>query len=117
MPPKVARKMTGQILWKESGILRDREELERALDSLRRTGQEMLPRIDAQTPKEILEKMEVENAILVGEMITRCATMREETRGSHFRRDFLKMNDRKWRGNIFLKKAGEGMSLAFHPLE
>jgi succinate dehydrogenase/fumarate reductase flavoprotein subunit len=49
-------------------------------------------------------------------MITRCAIMREETRGAHFRKDFPKTDDPKWRGNIFLKKTGEGMSLAFHPL-
>jgi succinate dehydrogenase/fumarate reductase flavoprotein subunit len=116
VPPKVARKMIGQILWKGSGILRDRKELESALDSLRRTRQETLPRIVAENPKEILEKMEVENALLVGEMITRCAIMREETRGAHFRKDFPKTDDQKWRGNIFLKKTGEGMSLAFRPL-
>jgi succinate dehydrogenase/fumarate reductase flavoprotein subunit len=116
LPPKVVRKMVGQILWKESGILRNRKELESALDSLRRIRQEMLPRMDEETPKQILEKMEVENAILVGEMITRCAIMREETRGAHFRKDFPKTDDQKWRGNIFLKKTGEGMSLAFRPL-
>ena len=96
--------MIGEILWKESGILRDRKGLESALDSLRRIGQEILPQINAETPKEILEKMEVENAILVGEMITRCAIMREESRGAHFRKDFPKTDDQKWRGNIFLEE-------------
>jgi succinate dehydrogenase/fumarate reductase flavoprotein subunit len=108
--------MIGQILWKEGGILRDRKQLEGALASLCRIRQERLPRINAETPKEILEKMEVENAIRVGEMITRSAIMREETRGAHFRKDFPKTDDQKWRGNIFLKKRGEGMSLVFHPL-
>jgi succinate dehydrogenase/fumarate reductase flavoprotein subunit len=116
LPPKAARKMIGEILWKETGILRDRQGLENALDSLRRIGQETLPQITAGTPKETLEKMEVENALLVGEMITRCAIMREESRGAHFRKDFPKTDDPKWRGNIFLKKTGEGMSLNFHPL-
>jgi succinate dehydrogenase/fumarate reductase flavoprotein subunit len=72
--------------------------------------------MNAETPKETLEKMEVKNAILVGEMITRCALMREESRGAHFRKDFPKTDDQKWRGNIFLKKTGDGMSLKFRPL-
>ena len=116
LSPKAARKMIGEILWKESGILRDRKGLEGALDSLRRIRQEILPQINAGTPKETLEKMEVKNAILVGEMITRCALMREESRGAHFRKDFPKTDDQKWRGNIFLKKTGDGMSLDFRPL-
>ena len=116
LSPKAARKMIGEILWKESGILRDRKGLEGALDSLRRIGREILPQINPETPKEILEKMEVENAVLVGEMITRCAIMREESRGAHFRKDFPKTDDPKWRGNIFLKKSGDGMSLEFRPL-
>ena len=116
LSPKAARKMIGEILWKESGILRDRKGLEGALDSLRRIRQEILPQMNAETPKEILEKMEVKNAILVGEMITRCALMREESRGAHFRKDFPKTDDQKWRGNIFLKKTGDGMSLEFRPL-
>jgi succinate dehydrogenase/fumarate reductase flavoprotein subunit len=114
--PKVARKMIGHILWKESGILRDQKGLENAMESLRRVRNEILPQINTETSKEILEKMEVENAILVGEMITRCAMMREESRGAHFRKDFPKTDDQRWRGNIFLKQSGEGMSLTFHPL-
>ena len=116
LSPKAARKMIGEILRKESGILRDRKGLSRGLDSLCGIRQEILPQIDAQTPKEILERMEVDSALLVGEMITRSAIMREESRGAHFRKDFPKTDDEKWRGNIFLKKAGEGMSLAFRPL-
>ena len=35
---------------------------------------------------------------------------------THFRKDFPKTDDQKWKGNIFLKKSGDGMSLAFRPL-
>jgi succinate dehydrogenase/fumarate reductase flavoprotein subunit len=114
--PKVARRMIGQILWKKSGILRDRKGLESAMGSLQRVRDEILPQINTETSKEILEKMEVENAILVGEMITRCAMMREESRGAHFRKDFPKVDDQRWRGNIFLKRSGDGMLLEFRPL-
>jgi succinate dehydrogenase/fumarate reductase flavoprotein subunit len=114
--PKVIKKMIGQILWKESGILRERKGLESALESLQRFRKEILPQQNAEAPKEILEKMEAENAILVGEMITRCAIMREESRGAHFRKDFPRTDDQNWRGNIFLSKSEEGMLLKFRPL-
>jgi len=58
----------------------------------------------------------VENALLVGEMIVKSASMRKESRGAHFRKDFPRINDQKWKGNIFLKKSAEGIGVEFHPL-
>ncbi|MCX5907745.1 MAG: hypothetical protein NTY64_11315, partial [Deltaproteobacteria bacterium] len=78
--------------------------------------EENLPAVNTPGPKEILEKMEVENALWVGEMIIRSALRREESRGAHFRKDFLKTDDRKWMGNIFLKKSASGMDLEFRRL-
>jgi succinate dehydrogenase/fumarate reductase flavoprotein subunit len=116
LSPRAMKKIIGEILWKKSGILRDGEGLEGAIESLRRIQVENLPEIKAETPKEVLEKMEVENGILVGEMITRSALMREESRGAHFRKDFPQTDDQKWKGSIFLKKSPEGFELEFRPL-
>ena len=114
--PRALRKKIGETLWKDGGILRDGIGLRRALESLRLIREETLQGMRAETGKEILEKMEVENGLLVGEMIIRSALLREESRGAHFRKDFPKADDPKWKGNIFLKKSGEGMRLEFRPL-
>jgi succinate dehydrogenase/fumarate reductase flavoprotein subunit len=116
-PPKILRKMIGEVLWEKSGILRDEEGLINAMKSLQRIRAKNLPEIKAETPKEILETMEVENALWVGEMITRSALMRKESRGAHFREDFPKTDDQNWKGNIFLKKSEGGMTLEFRPLK
>ena len=50
----------------------------------------------------------MENALLVGEMISRSALLREESRGAHYREDFPNPDDLKWKGNIFLKKSARG---------
>jgi succinate dehydrogenase/fumarate reductase flavoprotein subunit len=115
-PPKILRKMIGEILWEKSGILRDEEGLVNAMESLQRIRAKDLPEIKAETPKEILERMEIENALRVGEMITRSALMRKESRGAHMREDFAKTDDQNWKGNIFLKKSEAGMRLEFRPL-
>jgi len=117
LPPKILKKMMGEILWKEGGILRTQEGLLKALESLQRMHRENLPQIKTETPKENLERMELDKAILVGEMIIRSALMREESRGAHFRKDFPQADDQKWKGNIFLRKAGESMELEFRPLK
>ncbi|MBU1209183.1 MAG: FAD-binding protein [Proteobacteria bacterium] len=116
LPPRLIRKKIGEILWREGGILREESGLSSALGALKRMKQEDLPRAKTESPKEILEKMEVENALLVAEMVLQSALMREESRGVHFRKDFPHPDDQKWKGNIFLRKRGEGMKLEFRPL-
>ena len=115
-PAKTLRKKIGEILWKQGGILREGGGLASAREALRNIEQEDLPRAKVDSPKEILERMEVENALLVGEMILKSALMRQESRGAHFRKDFPLTDDQKWKGNIFLKKSKEGMNLEFRPL-
>ncbi len=113
LPPRKVRQSLAEILWREGGILRNGKALEGALATIRHMQAENLPRAKTETPKEMLEKMESENAFLVAEMILRSALMREESRGAHFRSDFPTMNDQKWKGNIFIKKSGQGMQLEF----
>ena len=114
--PGAVRKMVGAILWENAAIMRDGRGLRMALDSLLQLRQESLPAMKVQDHKDVLVKMEVENALLVGEMIVRCALMREESRGAHFRMDFPQSDDRKWKGSIFLRKAATGMHLEFLPV-
>jgi succinate dehydrogenase/fumarate reductase flavoprotein subunit len=116
LPAKAIRKKVGEILWKQGGIARDEGGLSSALDALGQIKKEDLPQAKAESPKEVLEKMELENALLVGEMILKGALMRKESRGAHFRRDFPKTDDQNWRGNIFLKKSEKGMELEFRQL-
>jgi len=115
-PPRELRKMVGKILWEKAGIIRDQDGLQSAIESIERMREDDLAEARTATAKEILEKLEVENALLVGEMISRSALMREETRGAHYRKDFLKTDDLKWKGNIFLKKSTTDMVLEFKPL-
>jgi fumarate reductase (CoM/CoB) subunit A len=116
LAPRLIRKEIAEILWKKGGILREEGGLSSALKALEKIKQEDLPRAKTESSKEVLEKMEVENALLVGEMIVKSALMREESRGAHFRKDFPQTNDPEWKGNIFLKKSAGGVHLTFQPL-
>jgi fumarate reductase (CoM/CoB) subunit A len=116
LPPGRVRRMIAEILWKEGGILRSGGGLKKTVKALQDIQEEDFPNIKAENSKEILEKLEVEKALLVGEMIVRSALLREESRGAHFRSDFPKTDDQKWKGNIFLKKGKGGMELEFRPL-
>lgn len=116
LPPKLLRKKIGEILWNNAGILRDKDSLTAAQRELERIKKEEFPKMATQTSKEILEKIEIENALLVAEMIIKTALWRQESRGAHFRQDFPNPDD-NWQGNIFLQKLDDGMNLQFRPIK
>jgi succinate dehydrogenase/fumarate reductase flavoprotein subunit len=66
LSPRSVRKAIAEVLWKEGGILRDEGGLISALEGLERIKERELPGASAKTPKEILEKVEAENALVVG---------------------------------------------------
>jgi succinate dehydrogenase/fumarate reductase flavoprotein subunit len=115
-PPRDLRKKFGKILWDNVGIIRNKKSLSQALKAMAQMEREELPAARRSTPKEILEKLEMENALQVGEMIARSALLREESRGAHYREDFPEADDARWRGNVFLKNEKGKMDLEFHTL-
>jgi len=115
-PPRELRRKFGKTLWESAGIIRDRRSLLGALTAFRQMEKEELPAARVSTPKEMLEKMEMKGALLVGEMIARSALLREETRGAHCREDFPEADDTRWKGNIFLRNEKGKMALEFRPL-
>jgi succinate dehydrogenase/fumarate reductase flavoprotein subunit len=116
LKPKALRKAIGEILWDQGGIVREENGLIQALDALAKMRDQDLPKVKPENPKEVLEKLEVENALEVGEMILRSGLFRKETRGSHFRKDYPKTDDVNWKGSVFLKKSDAGMKLEYRPV-
>ncbi len=55
--------------------------------------------------------MQVESSLIVCEAIIRCALMRQESRGAHYRSDFPKTDDEKWKVNIYCRNEGRNMVL------
>ncbi|MDO8885658.1 L-aspartate oxidase [Candidatus Oleimmundimicrobium sp.] len=50
---------------------------------------------------------ELQNMLTVAKLITQAALIREESRGAHFRSDFPKNDDSKWKKHIILKRGLE----------
>jgi succinate dehydrogenase / fumarate reductase flavoprotein subunit len=55
--------------------------------------------------------LEVKSSLVVREAIIRCALMRQESRGAHYRSDFPNIDDDKWKVNIYCRKDGRDMVL------
>jgi succinate dehydrogenase/fumarate reductase flavoprotein subunit len=54
----------------------------------------------------------VKSSLIACEAIIRSALMRQESRGAHYRSDFPKLDDERWKVNIYCRKEGEGLSVA-----
>jgi len=61
--------------------------------------------------ENVVRTWEVKSAIVVCEAIIRSALMRQESRGAHYRFDFPKLDDKKWKVNIYCKQKGNGIAL------
>jgi succinate dehydrogenase/fumarate reductase flavoprotein subunit len=61
--------------------------------------------------EDVALTMEVKSSLVVCEAILRSALMRQESRGAHYRSDFPKIDDEKWKVNIYCRKESNGMVL------
>ena len=69
------------------GPLRDAKGLRRAKKELQEL-QSMMDRVQVTTPSDVQKRIEVEGGILSAVLVADFALAREESRGSHYRRDF-----------------------------
>ena len=93
-PPSVAS--LEALMWKDVGIVRSKESLEKA-KAILAGWQRMMPSEPTDRPSH-----ELANMILTGQLITQAALAREESRGAHFRTDFPQEAE-KWRRHIVFR--------------
>ncbi|MFL6432407.1 MAG: FAD-dependent oxidoreductase [Nitrososphaeraceae archaeon] len=61
---------------------------------------------DNNNTENIVLTWQVKSSLIACEAIIRSALMREESRGAHFRSDFPKLDDERWKLNIYCRKEG-----------
>ena len=107
IPSKSVRSSLKEIMWKKVGIVRNKDDLESALEEFRRIEEENIPRLEVSKNRDILEALEIMNGLIVGELIARSALLRTESRGAHYRSDYPTQNDQDWLKRIIIKKSGD----------
>ena len=95
--------MTGEV-----GVLRNEQGLATAADDLAALAAEghVEPGPDA---------WETTNLITVARALTAAATLREETRGSHWREDHPERDDEQWAGHVDVVLEHGSVLGSFHP--
>ena len=97
-----------KIMWDDVGVIRNRQGLEQARDALRELEKEFPGRPAHRQGENPVDVCELSSAIKVASLILDAALLREESRGSHFRRDFPEIDDAKWRGHLQVHLGPDG---------
>jgi len=88
-----------RIMSEYVGIIRDGEGLRHAKNLVEKY-HEMLVNMKNTTP----EDWELQNIVMLSGLVIESALKREESRGAHYRSDFSKTDDEKWKTHIVVKK-------------
>lgn len=94
------------------GIFRKRNEIEEGLAKIERI-KERYRNVHVSSPTlhmnyELVNALELEYMLEVGHTIALGAVLREESRGSHFRRDFPRRDDEKWLKHTIARMGEDG---------
>ncbi len=90
------------IMWKSVGIFRNEKTLTEALESIEKINK-IFKRVDKCDTKE---EYEIRNMLINAKLIILCAIRRKESRGAHYRTDYLTAKD-KSKHSVIRKTEGE----------
>ncbi|MXY23471.1 MAG: fumarate reductase/succinate dehydrogenase flavoprotein subunit [Acidobacteria bacterium] len=99
------------LMQSQVGIVRNDAELRAALDSLLRL-QERVKRVEAPGNREYNAgwhtALDLRNLMVVSEAVTRSAIERQESRGAHFREDYLEKDEAWGKTSLVIRRGEDG---------
>jgi L-aspartate oxidase len=84
-----------KIMSDDVGIIRNKKGLIRAKEKI-----DIFNSILKDLKNECIKDFELQNMVLISRLVIDSALLREESRGAHYRSDFNKTEDKKWKRNI-----------------
>jgi succinate dehydrogenase/fumarate reductase flavoprotein subunit len=110
------RQRLREIMWRDGGIIRNREGLANAATEVKEISDALtdLPfQHGGSDPSRIVE---LHTTARVAALILEGALRRCESRGAHFREDFPEQDDDNWRGHLQVQLSSHGeLVWDFHP--
>jgi succinate dehydrogenase / fumarate reductase, flavoprotein subunit len=101
-----------ELMKLDAGIIREEIKLQDGLKGILELKNEFYSKdniikefkIDDDNCENIVLTWQVKSSLIACEAIIRSALMRQESRGAHYRSDFPKLNEEKWKVNIYCRK-------------
>lgn len=104
-----------ETMWNKVGIIRNGKYLKEALGKINEIRLSS-KKAKAADVRGLMRRLELENLLLAGEMVTRAALTRTESRGAHFREDYP-TEDETWLANLFITNKNGKMTIEKRPVQ
>jgi fumarate reductase flavoprotein subunit len=115
-----ARRSLLSTMWEDAGILRTRERLTRAQSTLEALARDIAGMgagsSDPAFNLTFMDRLNLENLVLVSRAIVASALAREDSRGAHFREDFPQTSELSTSHYTVARWAGEAISTTMEPV-
>lgn len=115
-PEWVTQVMQGIMVPYYVTYVKKQNRLEAALANIEFLRDHFAPNLLAVDTHDLRRAHETRNMLLNAEMKLRASMMRTESRGSHYREDFPKRDDKNWLAWILISKDGDKMKLTKKPV-
>jgi succinate dehydrogenase/fumarate reductase flavoprotein subunit len=109
--PMDLRRRLQQVMWETLILEKDAESLARAKQQVNDERDRLQTKVRIAEPADLALAFENRNLLDVADVIIAAATLRTESRGSHYRRDYPRRNDDEWLSNIFSSRTNGDLSL------
>lgn len=93
-----------KTMWKNVLVVRNESKLNKCIENLSEIRSDLSSKTEISNTNDLWGAIELENLIQTGEIISKAALQRKESRGSHYREDYPSQDDQNWLKNIFIKK-------------
>jgi fumarate reductase flavoprotein subunit len=115
-----ARRSLLSTMWEDAGILRTRDRLTRAQSTLEALARDIAGMgagsSDPAFNLTFMDRLNLENLVLVSRAIVASALAREDSRGAHFREDFPQTSELSTSHYTVARWAGEAISTTMAPV-
>ena len=96
-------------MWNEMGVHKDAASLRRCLEMLAALAGD-LSEMHAPDPRRLFLALSLPNLLTTAQVIAQTASMRQESRGPHYRTDFPTRNDERYGQPILARLEGDGLA-------
>ncbi len=115
------RKKMQEVSFKYVGPVREEKGIAACIAEAEKMKKEVLPNIVVKNKskiynRELVTALENEALLLVMEVVARASSMRKESRGAMYRRDFTNTDNKEWLKNVIVKNKNGKVSLETKPV-
>jgi succinate dehydrogenase/fumarate reductase flavoprotein subunit len=111
--PMALHEKLREIMWRDGGIIRNKEGLIRAGEQVRDLQHALLQTSKIRSPGQMSDlnpfgTISLCSALKVAALILEASLLRRESRGAHYREDFPEQNDKDWKGHLLVQIDAKG---------